>query len=253
LAYYISGATNPISLGTSGLPLAFYGIVAAPDNVTHEDFYVVRQNRSSTTTVVTPVATGLGYNIRSIALTFVKPLNRLYAFYNDANADNVYFKYSDDYGDSWSDEQQFDNTVNAIGNMASSPVITSSNGRLFPIWEESVVLVTELNSVVAFESEPTGNDQEFPSMLDRFVGGLGLSGDSGDLIFAGIGGVILAIVGVITMKPIVWLCLELIWFGVMTTVSYIAPGLYISMIVVFGGVMLILLLRTFTGGNAEEI
>lgn len=252
-------AVNPtgVAISPTGTGAVFFGHLNGASLCLSGscNFQVFKMDTAAVMTEVTPVFTARS-NITNIELSFDGNSGNLYAFYLNHVLDEVYYRVSDDYGATWGTEVVFDTSANAKTDVISAPTFAQSGAQLIPVWEEGAPLdlVTEFDSVIELAAEePPPDEQEFPNMLERFVSGLGLSGGSGQLAFAGLCGFLLAFIGILTRMPaIVLLSLETVWFGLMTLVDFVSPGLYISMLVVIGLMMVFAILRKLGSSTSEE-
>lgn len=160
----LTGATKSYSVvvnptaGTQtsnpGNAYVFYGFLYADDDVTYDSYAVVRQDVNSTMSISQPFElTGTDYFDAS--LFYDDNTETLYVFYMDINDDEIYYRTSDDWGDSWSSESRFDNTANSKAQSITPSSANKTGGQLYPIWVESSTIVTELDNVEALEGEPT--------------------------------------------------------------------------------------------------
>jgi hypothetical protein len=241
--------SNPATFGVT-----MFGVMMEPVLANPRTFYVIKVNGAANglSGFMTPVFTGVT-NVINIGLSYDDNADRLYAFWSKVDDDEILYKFSDDFGATWSAETRFDDTANAKGELITAPTFTRSGARLMPVWEETpstIDLVTNLGSAVELTSTTPIDDQDFDNKLIRFANGIGFVGDSGHLAFAALGGFLLVIVLIFKTPVIVFLSLEMLWFGAMAATDFILPGLYLGMLVIFGILIVLFTVNKITSNNS---
>lgn len=168
---------------------------------------------------------------------------------------DVTFSTSEDDGVSWSASSVFSDNANTKNGLFTTPNFTPSGARWLPAWRDSVTtgeIDTNLANGEDLSSPSPDNSGDFDPRLTRFVDGLGLVGDTGKTAFAAICGLLLVSILFFRAPVIVFLSLELCWFGAMAAVRYITTNLFLGTLVVFGVWMIFALIARFTIGRSGE-
>lgn len=240
--------TNRAVSNTFGISSAWFGMETDITLGNPHTLYVVRITRSAIAQLVANPFTATT-NIQNSDISYDANSGLLYAWWLDPVIDQVFYRTSNDEGFSWSTTTRFDDSVNAKQRVASVPIISRSGGWIMPIWEESADLVTNLSNATVTSSEVVPDDQDAENKLQRFATGLGFTGEGGRFAFAAIGGLLLSTMLVFRAPVIVFLSLEMIWFGLMATpnVEFISAGAFITLLAIFGILMIFAVLQKLVG------